>query len=291
VAESKRASYKCSMLPFAIYDVFSERPYAGNQLAVVYDGRDLTAAQMQAIALEFGYSETVFVLPPNADGADYLARIFTPAEELPFAGHPTIGAALAAVQSGRVEAVGGKVVQECGAGLMTVAVDGGTAKLTSTAISTGPEIDPKTAAAAIGLDADRIIGTPKNAGAGLDHNFVRLADADVPAAVDVPGHLDKVYLFSFDPETRAVHARLFHRGVGEDPATGSAAVALGVHLVDQGLIGGDGVHAYEIAQGAEIDRPSRLYGEVEVVDGAAVSVSVTGAAVKVAEGTLVTLPA
>ncbi|MDA1361189.1 PhzF family phenazine biosynthesis protein [Glycomyces luteolus] len=278
------------MLPFAIYDVFSDRAYAGNQLAVVYDGKDLTTAQMQAIALEFNFSETVFVLPAAAPGADYLARIFTPAEELPFAGHPTIGAAIAAVGSGRVQAGDGTVVQECGAGLMTIAVDGGSAKLTSTAIAVGPEIDPGTAAAAIGLDAAKIIGTPKNASAGLDHNFVRLADEDVTAAVDVPGHLEKVYLFSFDEATHAVHARLFHRGVGEDPATGSAAVALGVHLVDQGLLSGDGVHRYEIEQGAEIDRPSTLHGEVVVEHGAVVSVSVTGAAVKVAEGTLVTLP-
>lgn len=283
------------MLPFAIYDVFSDRPYAGNQLAVVFDGEDLTSAQMQAIALEFGYSETVFVLPAKAAGADYLARIFTPAEELPFAGHPTIGAALAAVQSGRVKPMRDTVTQECGAGLMTVAVDDGTAKLTSTAITVGSEIDRATAAAAIGLDEDRILGTPANAGAGLDHNFVRLADEDVPAAEDRPGHLDKVYLFSFEPASEegrahAVHARLFHRGVGEDPATGSAALALGVHLVDQGLISGDGRHAYAIAQGAEIDRPSQLYGEVTVLNGVPVSVSVTGTAVKVAEGTLVTLP-
>jgi trans-2,3-dihydro-3-hydroxyanthranilate isomerase len=278
------------MLPFAIYDVFSDRAYAGNQLAVVFDGQELTTAQMQAIALEFNFSETVFVLPAAAPDADYLARIFTPAEELPFAGHPTIGAAIAAVESGRVAPGGDTVVQECAAGLMTVAVDGGTAKLTSTAIAVGPELDPKTAAAAIGLDAAKVVGTPKNASAGLDHNFVRLADEDVAAAVDMPGHLEKVYLFSFDESTHTVHARLFHRGVGEDPATGSAAVALGVHLVDQGLISGEGVHAYEIAQGAEIGRPSALHGEVVVENGAAVSVSVAGAAVKVAEGTLVTLP-
>ncbi|MQM25058.1 PhzF family phenazine biosynthesis protein [Glycomyces albidus] len=277
-------------LPFEIYDVFSDRPYAGNQLAVVYDGADLATAQMQAIAKEFGFSETVFVLPAADPGADYRARIFTPAEELPFAGHPTIGAAVASVASGRVTAKDGTVVQECGAGLMTVAVDGGAAKLTSTAIAIGPELDPETAAAAIGLSADRIVGVPKNASAGLDHNFVRLADEDVAAAVDVPGHLDKVYVYSFDPETSAVHARLFHVGVGEDPATGSAAVALGVHLVDAGLIAGDGVHAYEIAQGAEIGRPSTLFGEVVVEAGVPVSVSVSGSAVKTAEGSLVALP-
>ena len=278
------------MLPFEIYDVFSDRAYAGNQLAVVYDGQGLRNDQMQTIALEFGFSETVFVLPPTAEGADYLARIFTPAEELPFAGHPTIGAALAATRSGRVALTDGKVVQECAAGLMAVAVDGPTAKLTSTAISVGEPIAVEVAAEAIGLGADRVIGKPGAASAGYSHNFVRVADGDVAAATDHLGTLEKIYLFSFDPESNAVHARLFHLGVGEDPATGSAAVALGVHLVDQGLIAGDGVHVFEIAQGAEIDRPATLVGEVKVVGGEPVEVSVTGAAVKTAEGTLVTLP-
>jgi trans-2,3-dihydro-3-hydroxyanthranilate isomerase len=279
------------MLPFEIYDVFSDRAYAGNQLAVVYDGRDLTTAQMQAIALEFHFSETVFVLPPSQDGADYLARIFTPAEELPFAGHPTIGAALAATRSGRVAARDGEVVQECGAGLMTVAVHEDTATLTSTAIGVGDPIPAETAAAAIGLDPSRVIGVPRAASAGLPHNFVRVADEDVAAATEHLDVLDKVYPFSFDPVTGAVHARLFHVGVGEDPATGSAALALGVYLAASGLVTGDGAHRYAIAQGAEIGRPSRLHGEVRVADGAAVEVSVSGAAVKVAEGTLVTLPA
>ncbi|WP_211234660.1 PhzF family phenazine biosynthesis protein [Glycomyces arizonensis] len=292
------------MLPFAIVDVFAlpsptpapggagaaPMPYTGNQLAVVYEAEALTTEQMQAIAVEFGYSETVFVLPPTTGEADYRARIFTPTEELPFAGHPTVGAALAAVGSGRVEPRGATVVQECAAGLMTLELDGSAAKLTSTAIEVGLALDPAAAAAACGLDASRVIGTPQTAGAGYAHNFVRLADADVAAAVDTPGHLEKVYLFSFDPETNAVHGRLFHLGVGEDPATGSAALALGVHLVDQGLVSGDGTHTYAIAQGAEMGRPSAMLGEVVVEGGKAVSVSVTGSVAMVAKGELVTLP-
>jgi trans-2,3-dihydro-3-hydroxyanthranilate isomerase len=279
------------MLPFEIYDVFSDRAYAGNQLAVVYGGRDLTAAQMQAIAKEFGFSETSFVLPATEEGADYRARIFTPEEELPFAGHPTIGTALAVVAAGLVVPEGDTIVQECGAGLMDVVLGrGGEALLISRVIETGEAIDPALAAAATGLAVDRIIGAPQAASAGLSHNFVRVDDAAVAEAVDVPGHLDKVYVFSFDPETNRVHARLFHRGVGEDPATGSAAVALGVHLVDQGLISGDGLHEYAIAQGAEMGRPSTLVGQVAIEQGRIVHVGVTGAAVKVAEGTLVALP-
>ncbi|GAB3645025.1 PhzF family phenazine biosynthesis protein [Glycomyces tarimensis] len=280
------------MLAFEIVDVFTERPYAGNQLAVVYDGESLTTGQMQAIAQEFGFSETSFVLAATTDEADYRARIFTPTEELPFAGHPTVGSAIAAVAAGRVVPQGARVVQECEAGLMTVDLDGRSAKLTSAAIAiaVGGSIDAATAAAACGLEAASVIGTPQTTSAGYAHNFVRLADADVTAAVDTPGHLEKIYPFSFDPETNAVHGRLFHVGVGEDPATGSAALALGVHLVDQGLISGEGTHTYEIAQGAEIGRPSRMLGEVLVKGGKAVSVSVTGSAAKVAEGRLVTLP-
>ncbi|SDD30213.1 PhzF family phenazine biosynthesis protein [Glycomyces harbinensis] len=279
------------MLPFEIYDVFSDRAYAGNQLAVVYGGRNLTTGQMQAIAKEFGFSETSFVLPATVPGADYRARIFTPAEELPFAGHPTIGTALAVVAAGTVQLEGDTIVQECGAGLMDVVLDGrGEALLVSRVIEPGAPIDPALAAAATGLGADRIIGVPQAASAGLSHNFVRVDDAAVAEAVDVPGHLPKVYVFSFDPETNRVHARLFHVGVGEDPATGSAAVALGVYLVEQGLIGSDGLHEFTIAQGGEIGRPSKLVGQVAIAQGRIVHVGVTGTAVKVAEGTLVTLP-
>lgn len=290
------------MLPFAIVDVFTlsspdrpgasaaPRPYTGNQLAVVYEAEALSTEQMQAIAVEFGFSETAFVLPPTTGEADYRARIFTPTEELPFAGHPTIGSAVAAVGSGRVEATGGTVVQECAAGLMRLELDGARAKLTSEAISAGGDLDAATAAAACGLEASRVIGTPQAASAGYSHNFVRLADADVASAVHTPGHLKKVYLFSFDAATNAVHARLFHAGVGEDPATGSAALALGVHLVEQGLVGGDGAHTYAIAQGAEMGRPSTMLGEVAVEGGKAVSVSVAGEVAVVAQGELVTLP-
>jgi trans-2,3-dihydro-3-hydroxyanthranilate isomerase len=291
------------VLPFSIVDVFAlpsaagaPAPYTGNQLAVVYDGQDLSTGQMQAIAQEFGFSETAFVLPATVEEADYRARIFTPTEELPFAGHPTIGSAIAAVRSGRVAPKRDTVVQECAAGLMTLDLHRGAdgavraARLTSTVIEVGDVIDPAAAASACGLDASLVIGTPRTTGAGYDHNFVRLTDADVTAAAPRPGGLAKIYPFSFDPETGAVHGRLFHEGLGEDPATGSAALALGVYLVEQGLVGGDGVHRYEIAQGAEMGRPSTLHGEVLVEDGRAAAVSVTGSVVTVAEGALVTLP-
>lgn len=278
------------MLPFEIVDVFTDTAYAGNQLAVVYDADGLSGDQMQAIALEFGYSETAFVLPPTVAEADYRARIFTPGEELPFAGHPTIGSAMAAVASGRVVPEGPEVVQECGAGLMPVRIQGSAGRLTSTAIAFGEPIPVDLAARACGLDPSKVLGAPRTVGAGLPHNFVRVDDADVTAARGDLRELDLVYPFSFDPDTRRVHARLFHNTAGEDAATGSAALALGAYLVEQGLIVGDGTHAYEIGQGAEIGRPSKLYGEVSVERGRPVAVSVTGSVAAVARGELLTVP-
>src|SRR4051794_3407912 len=108
-----------STLAYEIVDVFTDRPYAGNPLAVVFGGESLDSAQMQLLAREFNLSETVFVLPSEA-GATYRARIFTPEAELPFAGHPSIGGAVTSVRRGLVEP--GEIVQECGAGLLPITV-------------------------------------------------------------------------------------------------------------------------------------------------------------------------
>lgn len=103
-----------STLAYEIVDVFTDRPFAGNPLAVVFGAEGLATEQMQALALEFNLSETVFVLPPTQVGATYRARIFTPVEELPFAGHPSVGAAVTASRRGMFGV--GSVTQECGAG-------------------------------------------------------------------------------------------------------------------------------------------------------------------------------
>ena len=112
-----------STVAYEIVDVFTDRPFTGNPLAVVFGGEELAATQMQALAREFNLSETVFVLPPSAGAqATYRARIFTPNSELPFAGHPSVGAAVTASARGLFPA--GEVVQECGAGLLPVLVSG-----------------------------------------------------------------------------------------------------------------------------------------------------------------------
>src|SRR5690242_15486407 len=107
-------------LPYEIVDVFTDRPYTGNPLAVVFDADGLATAAMQAIAMEFNLSETIFVLPPTTPDATYRVRIFTPSAELPFAGHPSVGAAVTQMRRGLFAA--GDVIQECGAGLLPVQV-------------------------------------------------------------------------------------------------------------------------------------------------------------------------
>src|SRR5882724_7553064 len=109
------------MLDYHVVDVFTDRAFTGNPLAVVLGGDELTSAQMQAIAREFNLSETTFPLPPTTAGADYRVRIFTPSQELPFAGHPSIGTAWVLRSLARLET--GTATQECGAGLLAVDVD------------------------------------------------------------------------------------------------------------------------------------------------------------------------
>src|SRR5690349_18731782 len=111
-------------LAFKQVDVFTRVPFRGNPVAVVLDGRGLSASEMQRIAAWTNLSETTFVLPPSTPEADYRLRIFTPRRELPFAGHPTIGSAHAVLEAGIKPKVDGRLVQECGKGLVDIKIDG-----------------------------------------------------------------------------------------------------------------------------------------------------------------------
>src|SRR5690606_37200024 len=125
-------------LPYEVVDVFTDRPFTGNPLAVVFGADDLSRDQMQALAREFHLSETVFALPPTVDGATYRARVFTPQEALPCAGHPSVGAAVAQMRRGLLEP--GKVFQECGAGGLPIEVVAeGRATLTGGTATLGAE--------------------------------------------------------------------------------------------------------------------------------------------------------
>ena len=283
-------------LSYEVVDVFTDRPFAGNPLAVVFGADELARDQMQAIAREFHLSETVFVLPP-ASGGTYRARIFTPTEELPFAGHPSVGAAVTAVRRGLAPA--GRVVQECGVGLLPIEVYAeGRAVLTGGAPTVGDEIDPDTLLAVVGLSGSDYVGpVPRWAGCGLEFAYLSVvpeavARATPDAAAARASGIRQVSVFSWAAETATAHARVFAPGVGvdEDPATGSAALGLGVWLVTAGLLPGDGESSYTVRQGIELQRPSTLECTVTATNGAAVGATVAGHVVPVARGEITVPP-
>jgi trans-2,3-dihydro-3-hydroxyanthranilate isomerase len=276
-------------LDYHVVDVFTETAFAGNPLAVVLDAEHLTTAQMQAIAREFNLSETTFPLPPATTGADYRLRIFTPQSELPFAGHPSVGSAWLLHELGRLRA--GRVVQECGAGLLPIEIDADAVTLFGGTPHTGPALPADQILPAVGLAAEQVTGTPvRMCGVGLDFAFLhvhpdavaaaRIVDFAALAAVGSGG----LSVFSYD--AGRAHARVFAAGAGvpEDPATGSAALGLGVFLVASGLVGADATTSYVVEQGIEMGRPSRLACTVRTAGGRVEQSSVAGSVVRVAQG-------
>lgn len=272
-------------LAFEVVDVFTSQAFAGNPLAVVLDGDDLTAEQMQAIAREFNLSETAFPMAPPP-GASYGLRIFTPATELPFAGHPSVGSAWVLHRLGRIDA--GDNVQACGAGLLPVHV-ADTVTLSGGTPSCSEPLEPGEFLAALGLSPAALAGpAPRWAGVGIEFGFLLVQpDALAQVSVDVPrvAALGRsgISLVSWDGSV--ARCRVFPGGVGvtEDPATGSAALGLGVYLHAAGLLG-EGTHSYVVEQGYEMGRPSTLTCTVTIVDGVVLSTTVAGTVVPIARG-------
>jgi trans-2,3-dihydro-3-hydroxyanthranilate isomerase len=271
---------------YVVADVFTDRPLQGNQLAVFTDGRGLDDHTMQALALEIGFSETTFVLPPE-QGGTVRVRIFTPATELPFAGHPLLGTAwvlAAPLQRGVVEL-------ETGSGIVQVELE----RDESGAIVFGrmvqpvphvtPYADPERLLQALGLDGSRLpLETYDN---GVHHTFVALGSPAEVAALrpDFSALVGlEVMANCFAGSGSAWKTRMFapSDGVPEDPATGSAAGPLVCHLCRHGLV--EWGTEVEISQGAEIGRPSTLYARATGHDGSIERVEVGGRAVVVARG-------
>lgn len=304
------------MTDFAIYDVFTGTALAGNPLAVVFDADHYGDEQMQAIAREFNLSETVFVLKPENPAHSARLRIFTTARELPFAGHPTVGAAIAVAGrrlGGEVPANGMDMVQmlEEAVGPVRCAVrispDGsGFAEFDLPRLSRQLEAEMASAdiGVALGLDPHEI---------GFENHRVSLWSAGVPFVL-VPvhdlaaaakaecsaaewervapmgdGHLAFAYVYCRGGvnHTSSFHARMFAPGDGmpEDPATGSAAAALSgaIHHFD-GLT--EGNHALVIEQGVEMGRPSLIHLHIDCTGSEVSHVRIGGKAVRVAEGKL-----
>jgi trans-2,3-dihydro-3-hydroxyanthranilate isomerase len=273
---------------YVVADVFTDEPLTGNQLAVFTDARDLSDVDMQALAREMNFSETVFVLPATTEAADVRIRIFTPAVELPFAGHPTLGSAF--VLGAPLQKI--VIRLETGAGIVPVTLE-----------REGPKIvfgrmeqpvprweavaDPAPILAALGVERSGLPLERYDLGPG--HAYVELGS---PGAVQGLSP-DIAALAAATPDGVNCFAqvggarwktRMFapNHGVDEDPATGSAAGPLAIHLARHGRIRfGEQI---EISQGAEINRPSTLYATVEGEGDRIDRVEVGGSAVIVARG-------
>jgi trans-2,3-dihydro-3-hydroxyanthranilate isomerase len=279
-------------LDYEVVDVFAGRAFAGNPLAVVFGADGLSTEQCQALAFEFHLSETSFLCAPTAgSGADYRVRIFTPFAELPFAGHPSVGAAATLVRTGRLAA--GPLRQECPVGVVDVQADADGASLRGGPITVEPGPDPATLAAAVGLDAADVAGHPVFvAGCGLPFAYLSVRPDAVDRArcdheaLDRLGLGDGVSVLSW--ADGMVDARVFANDLrwGEDPATGSAALGTGVWLAAAGLVPAEGTTLFTIRQGELLGRPSQLHCRVDVSAGRATQAWVTGAVVPVAAGTI-----
>ena len=292
---------------FNTLDVFCEAPFQGNPLAVVGDADGVSETRMLAIAKEFDYSETVFVQSPDADGseagADVRLRIFTPTGEIPFAGHPTIGAVawMALDERVKLRDGSGRVVTQQGAGIVPVDVswDGSgrpRAQLTAAQPPTVAEANlPRTSLAAmLGVDLSEVVDSPAVVSCGSPFLVVPLRSAQALSSCRLS--LDRWReLCEPTPELRDVYvihdgggrisARMFApaHGIAEDPATGSAAVALS-GLLARGRL--DGTHTWVIDQGVDMGRPSVLEVEADVAETLVVAARVGGQAVPVMSGTL-----
>lgn len=286
---------------YHILDVFTDTPLAGNPLAVVTDADGLSDARMQAIALEFNLSETVFVRPPDDARHRARLRIFTPQSELPFAGHPTVGTAvlLSLLDGHTTPAAFGL---EEGVGIVPCVTEprgarGGYARfrLPKLPAIVGEGASHADAAAALGLRAEDIgFGrhVPTERAVGGAFHLVPLASLDAlararPAAIErhLTGARPAVYCYAASDQ--GLRARMFAPALGvvEDPATGSAVACLAGALADyEGL--GDGTHDFRIDQGVEMGRPSRIELQIVIEGGKLVSGEIGGGAVVVAEGTL-----
>ena len=300
---------------FHTADVFTDHLHGGNPLAVVPNARGLSDEQMQAIAREFNYSETVFVFPPRESGNTRRVRIFTPANELPFAGHPTVGCAFVLASIGEIPLNGEetRIVLEEGVGPVPVVIrsDGGKPAFAQLTVARLPEIKdppppPETLCEILSLEPSHIVADdmiePEAVSCGLPYLFIPIKKPEMLSWVKVDvtkweqGLRDywapEMFVFSVDDWTNIfegghIRARMFAPGlgIGEDPATGSACAALAGFLALRAETR-DGTLRWTVDQGVEMGRPSRLELEVDLKRGQLAAIRVGGSSVLVSSGTL-----
>lgn len=297
---------------YAIYDVFTAQSLAGNPLAVVFDGEGLDDDQMQAIAGEFNLSETVFVFPAENPSHTARLRIFTPGRELPFAGHPTVGTAIALTErAGGIAPMDKVAVLEENVGPVRCAIrlrenEPAFAEfdLPSKSVHFKLEegLDQQGIADALAISV-RHVGfenhVPSIWSAGVPFLFVPVKDITTLGEMDfdpmaweriapfADGYIASAYVYTRGQNGSTFCARMFSpdMGIAEDPATGSAAAALSgaVHHFDKLT---DGYHSILIHQGVEMGRPSQIHLHIDIANGEIVSGRIGGQAVRIASGVL-----
>jgi len=269
-------------------DVFTSEPTRGNGLAVIVDGDGLSVQQMQRFAAWTQLAETTFLMPPTDPGADYKVRIFTPAREIPFAGHPTLGSCAAWLQSGGQPKNAGTVKQECAVGIVTIDTTGQMPAFAAPPTRTTPmaEETRDKVVATLGIDPGRIVRT-----AQLDNGPVwqafELRSAEDVLAVDATrvhhGNLQRIGLFGrherggdCDYETRMLSSTSMNN---EDPVTGSLNAAIACWMY------GDGQwrEPVTVAQGTRLDRLGRVYMRRDAANG---TIWVGGQTCMLIEGTV-----
>ena len=297
-------------LSYLHYDVFTDRPFTGNQLAVFLDGRGLSTERMQALAREMNFAESTFILPAETPGTDVRMRIFTPSIEMPMAGHPTIGSTFAMAHAGAIKPGATRFVFGLNIGPVPVDLewDGGVLRfawMTQLNPTFGPAIEARRdVAAALGLtEADLLADRPiREVSCGVPFLMVPLrspeavdrAVSDASAfrrlteftGIDIP-----IFFFAMSGAGAAetVHSRMFAPGFGivEDPATGIASGPLGCYLLRHSLLAADAAARIVSLQGAAMGRPSRIHVDISSRDGEITQVKVGGRAVLVASGAVV----
>jgi PhzF family phenazine biosynthesis protein len=268
-------------LPFKQVDVFTARPFLGNPVAVVIGAEGLSTQEMQRIAGWTNLSETTFLLAPTQPGASYRLRIFTPRRELPFAGHPTIGSAHAALESGFARATGGKLKQECGAGLLDLAVEDGRIYVKA------PQ--PKLREVSTALFKGKVLRVDVGpVWVVADLGEARAVDAlqpDMAAIAEMSASLEAsgATVFGRTGNGEApLHVRSFApaQGIPEDPVCGSGNISVAAYLRETGLLKEFG-SPYTARQGMQVGRDGKV--RVRVSDQA---IEIGGETVTCVEGTL-----
>lgn len=291
---------------FVQVDVFTERIFGGNPLAVFPDGRGLTGGEMQAIALEMNLSETTFVLPATRADCPARVRIFTPVRELAFAGHPTLGTSWVLANEGLLPAGTRDFNLEEGIGPVPVTLEGDPRNpsfvwMRHRDAIFGPPLSNRAAvAAAVGLtEADLLPDAPIRTGSTgnvflyvplRNQQAVDRAVADTAALAALLGTSLGVFVLApaSDPGAGRVYSRMFapHQGVPEDPATGSASGALGAYLVQHNLVKSTGPTRIVSEQGKKMGRPSFVHVTLRSSGDGVTDIRVGGGVVPVLEGHL-----